>query len=115
MDRETSFERRIRFSDKLWRHLEHTLPCLHVGRPGKNNRNFIEAVYFRFRTGIPWRDLPPNFGPWKTIYNRFNDWAKKGHMTAIFDATKKNYWGHHFDDRQHMRPSSSACRWSSPQ
>jgi transposase len=45
---------------------------------------FIEAVLFRAKTGLPWRDLPERFGPWKSVYNRFANWARKGHWAAIF-------------------------------
>lgn len=33
---------------------------------------------FMAKTGMPWRDLPERFGPWKSVYNRFSNWAKKG-------------------------------------
>lgn len=48
------------------------------------DRLFIEAVLFRAKTGLPWRDLPERFGPWKSVYNRFNNWARKGHWATIF-------------------------------
>ena len=73
MEQQRAWKRRIRFNDEVWQRFERHLPISGVGRPGKNNRNFLEAIYFRYRTGIPWRDLPPDFGSWKTIYNRFND------------------------------------------
>jgi transposase len=41
-----------------------------------DDRNFIEAVLWWRRTGVPWRDLPSDFGPWKTVFNRFDRWAK---------------------------------------
>jgi transposase len=59
-----------------------------AGRPGRNDRNFVEAVLWWRRTGIPWRDLPDNFGPWKTVFNRFDRWAKKGKWTKLFAALK---------------------------
>lgn len=90
MSRQLAYERRIRFTNELWQKIEPALPIKKAGRPGNNDRNFIEAIYFRYRTGISWRDLPPDFGPWKTIYNRFNDWGKKGFLMQIFEATKKN-------------------------
>src|SRR6266700_73652 len=37
------------------------------GRSGENNRRFVEAVLWIARTGSPWRDLPPLFGPWNTV------------------------------------------------
>jgi len=37
-----------------------------------DNRLFVEAVLFRYRAGVPWRDLPERFGGWKVVYQRFN-------------------------------------------
>jgi putative transposase len=54
------------------------------GRPGRNDRNFIEAVLWWRRTGVPWRDLPTEFGPWKTVFNRFDAWSKKGIWVKLF-------------------------------
>jgi putative transposase len=39
---------------------------------------------YRAKTGLLWRDLPDRFGPWKSVYNRFSNWARKGHSNAIF-------------------------------
>ena len=50
----------------------------------RGDRLFIEAVLYRAKTGMPWRDLPDRFGPWKSVYNRFDNWAKKGHWATIF-------------------------------
>lgn len=49
-----------------------------AGRPPKNDRLFVEAVLWWRRTGVPWRDLPESFGPWKTVFNRFDRWSKNG-------------------------------------
>jgi transposase len=54
------------------------------GRTGANNRLFVEAVLWMARTGAPWRDLPPEFGPWNTAFRRFSRWADKGVWKAIF-------------------------------
>lgn len=48
------------------------------------DRLFIDAVLYRLKTGIPWRDLPERFGPWKTVYNRFSLWSRRRHWEAIF-------------------------------
>jgi len=56
------------------------------GRPRSDNRNFIEAVLWWRRTGVPWRDLPDAFGPWKTVFNRFDRWSKAGKWAALFKA-----------------------------
>jgi transposase len=50
----------------------------------RGDRLFVEAVLYRAKTGMPWRDLPERFGPWKSVYNRFDNWAKKGHWATIF-------------------------------
>ena len=42
------------------------------------NRNFINAVMWIFRTGSPWRDLPPDYGDWKNTHRRFCRWRDKG-------------------------------------
>jgi transposase len=59
------------------------------GRHGTNGRLFLEAICWMLRTGAPWRDLPSEYGPWKSTYNRYNHWSKKGYLQAIHDALKK--------------------------
>jgi transposase len=51
-------------------------------------RTIVEAIYWRSRTGAPWRDLPEQFGPWQTVYGRFNCWSKKGICKRLFDVLK---------------------------
>ena len=59
-----------------------------LGRPGRDDRNFLEAVLWWRRTGVPWRDLPPEFGPWKTVFNRFDRWSKNGKWNRLFAFLK---------------------------
>src|SRR5450756_629691 len=56
----------------------------HVGGTAEDNRLFVEAVLYRFRTGCPWRDLPERFGYWKSVHQRFSRWAKSGVFARIF-------------------------------
>ena len=56
----------------------------HVGGTAADNRLFVEAVLYRFRAGIPWRDLPERFGDWKIVHQRFGRWAKSGVFNRIF-------------------------------
>jgi transposase len=56
------------------------------GRSGKDNRRFVEAVLWVVRTGSPWRDLPPSFGHWNSVFTRFRDWVKAGVWQRLFDA-----------------------------
>src|SRR5262245_48812822 len=72
-------------TDAQWARLEPLLPRRVSGpKAARGDRLSIEAVIFRARTGLPWRDLPEWFGPWKSVYNRFANWARKGHWTTIF-------------------------------
>lgn len=74
-------------SDEKWRRVEAVIPKQKAGPEAtRGDRLFIDAVLFRAKTGMPWRDLPERFGPWKSVYNRFNNWAKKGHWLSIFKA-----------------------------
>jgi transposase len=79
--------RRHALTDEQWRRLQKVLPEQKTGPAAVlGDRLFIEAVLFRAKTGMPWRDLPERFGPWKSVYNRFNNWAKKGRWELIFKA-----------------------------
>jgi len=72
-------------TDGQWAHLQRFLPPQRRGPTSlRGDRLFVEAVLFRAKTGTPWRDLPDRFGPWKTVYNRFSRWSRKGHWAAIF-------------------------------
>jgi transposase len=74
-------------TEDQWRRLQAVLPRQKAGPAAtRGDRLFIEAVLFRAKTGMPWRDLPERFGPWKSVYNRFANWAKKGRWELIFKA-----------------------------
>ena len=55
-----------------------------AGATGKDNRLFLEAVLWRVRTGLPWRDLPADFGNWNSVFRRFRRWAEGGVFERIF-------------------------------
>src|SRR5271154_4993103 len=56
------------------------------GRSGEDSRRFVEAVLWIARSGSPWRDLPPLFGPWNTVFKRYRDWVKADVFKRLFDA-----------------------------
>ena len=56
------------------------------GRSGRDNRLFVEAVLWIVRTGSPWRDLPPSFGNWNSVYVRFRDWVKADVFARLFET-----------------------------
>src|SRR5215470_146658 len=78
--------RRYALRDDQWKRIKDFLPGRegHVGGTAADNRLFVEGVLYRFRAGIPWRDLPERFGDWKIVYQRFNRWAKSGVFEGIF-------------------------------
>jgi transposase len=45
---------------------------------------FVEAVLYRYRSGIPWRDLPERFGDLGVIHTRFSRWSKTGVWERVF-------------------------------
>lgn len=71
---------RTLLSDAQWERIEPILPgkASDPGRTATDNRLFVEAVLWVARTGIPWRDLPSEFGRWERTYMRFNRWCKNG-------------------------------------
>ena len=78
--------RRYALRDDQWERIKDLLPGRpgHVGATAKDNRLFVEAVLYRYRAGIPWRDLPARFGDWKKVHTRFGRWAKGGVWERIF-------------------------------
>lgn len=74
-------------TDQQWKCLQGLLAKRRPGPVSKlGDRLFIEAVLYRAKTGCPWRDLPERFGPWKSVYNRFYNWADRGVWAGIFKS-----------------------------
>src|ERR1700756_2703793 len=79
--------RRHALTDEQWLRLEQVIPLQKHGPKSKiGDRQFVEAVLFRAKTGVPWRDLPERFGPWKSVYNRFANWSRRGIWKQIYKA-----------------------------
>jgi len=78
--------RRYGVRDDQWARIEGLLPGRvgHVGGTAHDNRLFVDAVLYRYRAGIPWRDLPARFGAWKTVHRRFSRWAASGVWERLF-------------------------------
>ena len=73
--------KRHELSEAQWKRVKDLLPPERKpqgGRPGKNNREMLNAMVYWLNTGIPWRDLPERFGPWQSVYSRFRAWTKAG-------------------------------------
>ena len=80
--------KRYALTDEHWERIKNFLPGL-AGQPGataRDNRLFVDAVLYRYRTGIPWRDLPERFGDFRVVHTRHSRWSKSGVWKRIFDA-----------------------------
>ncbi len=78
--------RRYALHDDQWERIRDLLPERegHVGVTATDNRLFVEAVLYRYRAGIPWRDLPERFGDWKNVHRRHSRWSKLGVWENVF-------------------------------
>lgn len=77
---------RHELTNEQWSKIEKLLPA-NMGRPPEiPTQQFLNAVLWKVKTGIPWRDLPERYGNWQTLYGRFRRWAIAGHFQAIFEA-----------------------------
>jgi transposase len=78
--------KRYGLRDDQWGRIEELLPGRRgsVGRPAEDNRLFVEAVLYRYRAGIPWRDLPERFGDFRVVHTRFSRWARSGVWEKVF-------------------------------
>jgi len=80
--------RRYGLRDDQWERMKDLLPGRegHVGVTAKDNRLFVEAVLYRYRAGIPWRDLPERFGDFRVVHTRHSRWSKPGVWRRVFEA-----------------------------
>ena len=78
-------------SDLIWlskaqmRRIEPYFPLPH-GVPRVDDRRVLSGIIFVIRNGLRWRDAPKDYGPHKTIYNRFIRWSRMGVFNRIFAA-----------------------------
>jgi transposase len=54
-----------------------------AGRPFKDHRTLVNGILWHLHTGAPWPDTPDRYGPWQTVYDRFNRWRKDGTWARI--------------------------------
>lgn len=54
-----------------------------TGRPPADPRVLVDGIFWRLRTGSPWRDVPEEFGPWITVYKHFDQWNSDGTLDQI--------------------------------
>jgi transposase len=97
---------RHEISDKDWERIKDLLPPENhgEGRPSKSNRIMLNGMLWIAKTGSPWRDLPERYGPWTTVYTRYNKWSKDGAFQELFSALTQDA------DMQDVSIDSTSCK-----
>ena len=97
-------------SDAEWARIEPLLPRGRRGAHRVDDRRIISGIVHMLRSGARWRDCPPAYGPYTTVYNRFNRWSRQGLWLAIFQALTghSGVWGTVSIDATHVKAHRSA-------
>jgi transposase len=75
---------RLLLTDDEWELIADAFPePAATGRPPRNPRVVLDGILWVLRTGAPWRDVPEEFGPWKTCWRKFDDWNADGTLVEI--------------------------------
>src|ERR1700682_2679478 len=77
---------RYELTDEEWAAIKPMLPNKPRGVPRVNDRRVLNGIFWILRSGAPWRDLPDNFGPYTTCYNRFARWRRAGGWAKLMSA-----------------------------
>jgi transposase len=72
-------------SNEAWAVIEPHLPRGKPGKPRVDDRRVISAILHVLKTGCRWRDVPPEYGPATTAYNRYNRWSRRGLWQRLFE------------------------------
>jgi transposase len=77
---------RRQLTDEQWKFIKHYLPIGRFGPYPERLRDQFEGVIWRFRSGAQRREMPPEFGPWPTVYGRFRIWRDADVFTALLEG-----------------------------
>jgi transposase len=80
--------RRHELTDAEWELLQPLLPRPALGRPRLDDRQVLNGIVWKFRTGTAWRDVPERYGSWATLHTRFRRWAKDGTFDRMLQAAQ---------------------------
>jgi len=83
---------RLVLTDDTWADIAEVLAQVKRkdGRPPEqSDRMFVEALLYLARTGVPWRDLPQDFGHWDAVYNRFRRWERSGVWRQLWEGLQQ--------------------------
>ena len=74
------------FNDEQWVKIVPHLPTNQPGPERKDDRRILSGIMHVLRIGCRWQDCPKEYGPHKTVYNRFVRWSRLGVLNKIFPA-----------------------------
>jgi transposase len=72
--------------DERWAKIKPLIPMNRPGQKPRNNRRILSGIIHVLKTGCRWQDCPPEYGPYTTVYNRFNRWSLRGIWQQIFET-----------------------------
>ena len=85
---------RHQLTDEQWELVQGFFPpSATTGRPPRDRRQVLDGILWILRTGAPWRDLPEEFDPWRTVWHLFDKWNGDGTLDRILDRLRSA----HFD------------------
>lgn len=96
--------------DAEWARIEPLLPRGRKGAHRVDDRRVISGIVHMLKIRARWRDCPPEYGPYTTVYNRFNRWSRQGIRLGIFEALtgQSGIWGTVAIDAAHIKSHRSA-------
>ena len=77
---------RYALSETEWKVIQPVLPTKSRGVPRVDDRRVLNGIFWVLRSGAPWRDLPDQYGPYTTCYNRFVRWRRAGVWDRLFEG-----------------------------
>jgi transposase len=98
-------------SDGEWARIAPLLPSGRRGAHRVDDRRVISGIVHMLRSGARWRDCPTAYGPYTTIYNRFNRWSRQGLWQQMFQALTghSGIYGTVTIDSTHIKAHRSAA------
>jgi transposase len=84
--------RRFALSAEQWARIVPLLPPQkpRTGRPNHDYRTFLAGMLWLLQTGTSWRELPAQFGPWQTVYHRYQRWRQAGIWPQVLDILSQS-------------------------
>ncbi len=85
---------RFLLSDEKWELIEDVFPpAAPTGRPRRDPQQVLNGILWILRTGAPWRDLPEEFGTWKTCWRMFDRWTSDGTLDLLLTRLQGSFFG----------------------